>query len=99
MARSQGSLYKQPGSSVWDAPPVNLLATPASRALTSGELQFVETFLERRSNLQEEVRRSMARQIADRLSQGRPDVIEPIQDPEKFLEGLAEQSRNSAHFR
>lgn len=87
------------GSSVWDAPPANLLATPASRALDAGELQLVETFLERRSSLQEEVRRSMARQIADRLSQGRSGVPEPIQDPEKFLEGLAEQSRNSAHFR
>jgi uncharacterized RDD family membrane protein YckC len=87
------------GSSMWEAPPVNLLATPASRALTAGELQLVETFLERRSTLQEEVRRSMARQIADRLSQGRPDISTPIQDPEKFLESLAEQSRNSAHFR
>jgi uncharacterized RDD family membrane protein YckC len=87
------------GSSAWDAPPANLLATSTSRALTAAELQLVETFLERRSSLQEEVRRSMARQIADRLSQGRHGVPEPIQDSEKFLEALAEQSRNSAHFR
>jgi uncharacterized RDD family membrane protein YckC len=87
------------GASVWDAPPANLLATPVSRALTAGELQLVETFLERRSSLQEEVRRSMARQIADRLTQGRTDSPEPIQEPEKFLEALAEQSRNRAHFR
>ncbi|MBZ5660309.1 MAG: RDD family protein [Acidobacteriia bacterium] len=87
------------GASVWDAPPTNLLATPVSLVLTTGELQLVETFLERRSSLQEEVRRSMARQITDRLAQGRPDTPEPIQDPEKYLEALAEQSRNRAHFR
>ncbi|MBZ5644547.1 MAG: RDD family protein [Acidobacteriia bacterium] len=87
------------GSSAWDAPPVNLLATPVSRALTPGELQLVETFLERRSSLQEEVRRSMARQITDRLAQGRGDSAEPVQEPEKYLEALAEQSRNRAHFR
>lgn len=87
------------GSSVWDAPPANLLATPASRVLTPGELQLVETFLERRASLQEEVRRSMAHQIADRLTQGRPDTPESIQEPEKYLEALAEQSRNRAHFR
>jgi uncharacterized RDD family membrane protein YckC len=87
------------GSSVWDAPHPNLLATPVSRALTAGELQLVETFLERRASLQEEVRRSMARQIADRLTQGRNDSTDPVQEPEKFLEALAEQSRNRAHFR
>jgi uncharacterized RDD family membrane protein YckC len=87
------------GSSVWDAPPVNLLAVPLSRALTVGELQLVETFLERRASLQEEVRRSMARQIADRLTEGRSDFPEHVQEPEKYLEALAEQSRNRAHFR
>jgi uncharacterized RDD family membrane protein YckC len=87
------------GRSVWDAPPTNLVATPVSRVLTAGELQLVETFLERRSSLQEEVRRSMARQITDRLTQGRSDSPEPIQEPEKYLEALAEQSRNRAHFR
>lgn len=87
------------GRAIWEAPPVNLLAALVSRALTAGELQLVETFLERRSSLQEEVRRSMARQIADRLAQGRTDFPAPIQDPEKLLEALAEQSRNRAHFR
>jgi uncharacterized RDD family membrane protein YckC len=87
------------GSSPWKAPPVNLLAAPVTRALTPAELQLVETFLERRLSLQEEVRRSMARQITDRLTQGHPDTPEPIQDPEKYLEALAEQSRNRAHFR
>jgi uncharacterized RDD family membrane protein YckC len=87
------------GSAIWDVPPANLLATPVSRALTPAELQLVETFLERRSSLQEQVRRSMARQIADRFTRGRTDLPAPIPDPEKFLEALAEQSRNRAHFR
>jgi uncharacterized RDD family membrane protein YckC len=87
------------GPSAWDAPAVNLLATPVARFLSPGELQLVETFLERRSSLQEDVRRSMARQITDRLAQGRSDAPEFIQEPEKYLEALAEQSRNRAHFR
>jgi uncharacterized RDD family membrane protein YckC len=87
------------GASAWDAPAVNPLATPISRALTPSELQLVETFLERRSSLQEEVRRSMARQITDRLAQGRGDSAEPVPEPEKYLEALAEQSRTRAHFR
>lgn len=87
------------GRSQWDAPPASLLTAPQSRALTASELQLVETFLERRSSLQEEVRRSMARQIAERLSQGWSVPQEPLQEPEKFLEALAERSRNIAHFR
>ena len=87
------------GSSLWDIPPANLLTAPQSRALTAAELQLVETFLERRSSLQEDVRRSVARQIAERLSQGVSAPQEPLQDPEKFLEALAERSRNVAHFR
>jgi uncharacterized RDD family membrane protein YckC len=87
------------GSSIWASTPANLLATPVARPLTAAELQLVETFLERRSSLLEEVRRSMSRQIAERLAQGRPDSPESVTEPEKYLESLAEQSRNRAHFR
>jgi uncharacterized RDD family membrane protein YckC len=87
------------GRVMWDSPAVPMLAAPPSRILNHAELQLVEAFLERRASLQEEVRRSMARQIADRLHQGSPASAEAAHDPEKFLETLAEQSRNAARFR
>jgi hypothetical protein len=71
----------------------------SARTVNAAELQLVETFLERRSSLQDDVRRSMARQIAERLGQAGSTSQEALQDPEKFLEALAEQSRNIAHFR
>lgn len=63
------------------------------------ELQLIETFLERRGSLDYDVRRSMSRQIADRISQSRPIPPESRADSEKFLEALAAQNRQSARFR
>ena len=82
----------------WTAPAAQLISAP-SRRLNPAELQLVEAFLERRASLQESVRRSMARQIADRLNQDQANSPGAAQDPEKLLETLAEQSRNAAHFR
>jgi len=87
------------GRIVWDSPATQLLTAPQSRTLAPAELQLVEAFLERRPSLQEDVRRSMARQIADRLNQGLAGSPEATHEPEKFLEALAEQSRNVARFR
>jgi hypothetical protein len=84
---------------MWDATPMPLLATSQFPKLNAAELQLVEAYLDRRSSLQDEVRRSMARQIADRMTQGSSATQETIQDPEKFLEALAEHSRNMVHFR
>ena len=85
--------------SLWDTTPTPLLATSQFPKLNAAELQLVEAYLDRRSSLQDDVRRSMARKIADRISEGlslRPDAV---QDPEQFLEELAEHSRNMVHFR
>jgi uncharacterized RDD family membrane protein YckC len=90
---------EQGGRSLWDATPTPLLATSQFPKLNAAELQLVEAYLERRSSLQDDVRRSMARQIADRMTQGSSAAQETIQDPEKFLEALAEHSRNIVHFR
>jgi uncharacterized RDD family membrane protein YckC len=89
------------GRDVWTAQVTQAtqLTSTASRRLNPAELQLVEAFLERRASLQESVRRSMARQITDRLNQGQPISSEAAQDPEKYLVALAEQSRNAAHFR
>jgi uncharacterized RDD family membrane protein YckC len=85
--------------SLWDATPTPLLATSQLPKLNAAELQLVEAYLDRRSSLQDDVRRSMARQIAERMTQGSSATQEIIQDPEKFLEALAEHSRNIVHFR
>jgi uncharacterized RDD family membrane protein YckC len=63
------------------------------------ELRLVETFFERRASLDPDVRRSMARQIAQRLGERMKVPGEMRPDAEKFLEALAEQSRGSARFR
>jgi hypothetical protein len=89
----------QGGRSLWASPATPLLATSQSWTVNAAELQLVEAFLERRSSLQDDVRRSLARQIAERLGQGGSIPQGALQDPEKFLEALAEQSRNIAHFR
>jgi len=89
----------QADRSMWDATPTPLLATSEFPKLNAAELQLVEAYLDRRSSLQDEIRRSMARQIADRMIQGSSATQETIQDPEKFLEALAEHSRNMVHFR
>jgi len=85
--------------SLWDAAPTPVLTTSQFPKLNAAELQLVEAYLERRSTLQEEVRRSMARKIAERMAQGSTATPESIKDPEKFLEALAEHSRNRVHFR
>jgi uncharacterized RDD family membrane protein YckC len=90
---------EQGGRSLWDATPTPPLTTSPFPKLNAAELQLVEAYLERRSSLQDDVRRSMARQIAERMNQGSSATQETIQDPEKFLEALAEHSRNMVHFR
>jgi uncharacterized RDD family membrane protein YckC len=88
-------------SSIWNvrAAPAQALPLGSSAQLTPEELQLVETFLERRDSLHLEVRRAMARQIADRIG-GRIGVLPAIRpDTEKFLEAIAEQRRASARFR
>jgi uncharacterized RDD family membrane protein YckC len=87
--------------SIWKARAAPTRAVPlrSSAQLTLEELQLVETFLERRDSLHSEVRRTMARQIADRIGGrvGVPPATRP--DTERFLEDMAEQRRASARFR
>jgi uncharacterized RDD family membrane protein YckC len=87
-------------SSIWNtsAAQPQTVAFNLSLQLTAEELQLVEAFLERRMSLSPEVRRSMARQIADRLNQRLNVPGEVKSDAEKFLETIAEQRRNAARF-
>jgi uncharacterized RDD family membrane protein YckC len=84
---------------MWDGPATPSLTTPQSVELTIQQLELVEAFLERRESFPEDVRRSMALQIAGRVSQGLSVPAGVLQDPEKFLEALAEHRRNTARFR
>jgi uncharacterized RDD family membrane protein YckC len=89
--------------SIWSvraAPAASQLAPGAilSVPLSLDELQLVETFFERRASLDPEVRRSMARQIAQRLGERLKVPSEARPDAEKFLEALAEQRRSTARF-
>jgi uncharacterized RDD family membrane protein YckC len=80
------------------AAPAQALPVSPTAQLTGDELQLVETFFERRMSLDPEVRRSMARQIAQRLGERLNVPAEARPDAEKFLEALAEQRRSSARF-
>jgi len=86
--------------SIWSvaASPSQALPAIPSAQLSLDELQLVETFFERRMSLDPEVRRSMARQIAQRLGERLNVPGETRPDAEKFLEALAEQRRSSARF-
>jgi uncharacterized RDD family membrane protein YckC len=83
--------------SVIAAPGQSVPSAPVGQ-LTPDELQLVETFFERRVSLDPEIRRSMARQIAQRLGDRLNVPSEARPDAEKFLETLAEQRRSSARF-
>lgn len=68
--------------------------------LTPDEIQLLEAFLVRRSQLTAEIRAFMARQIAARLATRLE--VQPAERPpsdEVFLEALASQSRSVARFR
>jgi uncharacterized RDD family membrane protein YckC len=86
-------------NSIWSvAAPAQAAPTVPSAQLNMDELQLVETFFERRLSLDPEVRRSMARQIAQRLGERLNVPFEARPDAEKFLEALAEQRRSSARY-
>jgi uncharacterized RDD family membrane protein YckC len=88
-------------SFIWQSPTTTAqtVASGPLPQLTVEELQLVEAFLNRRSSLEPDVRRAMARQIADRLGQQWSVPPEARPDAEKFLEAAAEQRRHTARFR
>lgn len=89
------------GQLAWEteAATAPLASANDSIALSPEELQLLEAFLERRANLEPHVRRSMARQVADRLAERRSIPLEARPDSEKFLGELAAQGRSRARFR
>jgi uncharacterized RDD family membrane protein YckC len=84
---------------LWETPTTSSIAGVQPRTLTPAELQLVEAFLERRNSFPDDVRRSMARQIVEKLNSSSSAPQEPVQDAEKYLEYLGEHCRNLAQFR
>ena len=91
----------QAGQSLWQVSAAPMLVMAPAREVTPAEFHLVEAFLERRDTFAADVRRSTARQIAERISQrmGPALQVEALREPEKFLETLAEQFRNTGRFR
>lgn len=64
------------------------------------DLQLIDTFLQRRLDLSEEIRRSTAKRIADRISQKITNTARPegVSD-ETYLETVARALRDTARYR
>jgi uncharacterized RDD family membrane protein YckC len=67
--------------------------------VTLEEVQLIETFLNRRDNLEPAVRTTMASQISDRLAKKMEVQIYGWPRTERFLEAVIEQCRQSDRFR
>ena len=74
------------------------LAQPLAN-VTVDELVLIETFLQRRSDLEPLVREEMADQIAARISGKTGQPRDPRQPVEEFLEAVAQHVRDTARFR
>jgi len=67
--------------------------------VTLEEVQLIETFLNRRDNLEPAVRTTMASQITDRLAKKMEVQIDGWPRTERFLEAVLERCRQSDRFR
>jgi uncharacterized RDD family membrane protein YckC len=73
-------------------------SAPISR-ITPEELQLIETYLHRRLDLDDDIRRDMAERIVARIA-GKTGLQPPAtQTIDDFLEGVARQIRDSARYR
>jgi uncharacterized RDD family membrane protein YckC len=80
------------------APGIAVPNTPMMR-VTAEELRLIETYLQRRFDLDPQVRDAMAEQIAGRIT-GKTGVgREPDQSLDEFLKGIARRVRDDARYR
>ena len=82
-----------------DSPSHDPVQVPAQATLTDNELLLIETFIERRSELADDVRQLNALQIATQLAQRHQITIPPGTSPEQFIENLARAARDNARFK
>jgi uncharacterized RDD family membrane protein YckC len=83
----------------WESADKAVPAVQNVAMVTLEELQLVETFLERRLDLEPVTRRQYAAQISERLGQRLGIQHDDRLDAEKFLEALAQARRKIARYR
>ena len=83
----------------WNTSAEAALASPQLALLTSDDLVLIETYLQRRFQLDRSVRDSAALQIGIRITNKTGLQRAPAQATDDFLEAIARQIRDSARFR
>jgi len=83
----------------WHAAPGSAAPNAPLTRVTAEELRLIETYLQRRSDLDPLVRDAMAEQIARRITEKTGATREPDQSLDDFLEGVARHVRDVARFR
>jgi hypothetical protein len=83
----------------WRAAPGRAVPNTPMTRVSVEELRLIETYLQRRFDLDPLVRDAMAEQIAGRIT-GKTGVgRKPDQSVDEFLEGVARRVRDDARFR
>jgi uncharacterized RDD family membrane protein YckC len=83
---------------VWQTPQAIVSVTYGSERLTAEEFALVEAFLNRRSELDADVRYRMASQIAARIQPKLTIPANELPSPEKLLEAIASERRASGRY-
>ena len=83
----------------WRAAPDGAISNAQMTRVTTEELSLIETYLQRRFDLDPAVRGAMAEQIANRITKKTGAACEPGQSVDDFLEGVARRVRDVARFR
>jgi len=86
-------------SPTWGAVPASNPLPPELRKLSSDELVLIETYLNRRYDLDPTVRLMTAQRIVTMISEKLGISKAPEQRDDDFLEGVARQLRDGASFR
>jgi len=83
----------------WQAERSVTMTTGQVGAMTADELQLIETYLQRRLDLDEYVRSRMADQIVSRITARTGVRPAPDQNVDDFLEAVAKEIRDTARLR
>ena len=83
----------------WSSGPQTSQISPALAQVSADELVLIETYLQRRLDLDPSVRDMTAYKIAARISEKPGIQREPNQSIDDFLENVARQVRDTARFR
>ncbi len=82
-----------------DASRSSLPLVAGANRITNDELLLIETYLRRRAEFDEAVRRRTAEEIAARIRAKLGLTDDQVTSPDAFLEAIAQQTRDGARFR